>query len=397
MEQKKYDVFISYSRKDYVDEKRNIIPDNVVSKIKDALTEAGISFWFDEEGINHGDEFAKLIIRNIKASHIFIFISTENSNASEWTGREIASAHMMKKHIIPVRVDDSSYNEDVMFYLSILDFIDYKINPEKGLKDLIKAVKTELERYEAEKKRKEEEANKRKELERKREEEKKLLQEQEQQRREMEQKKLIADIKLSCKTLDNEEAKLKLDRENLLLKVEHVSDKDEQNKLRELVNGSSVNSFKYQKEYNAVIKERDKLLEEQNELVTERDNLIKERNKLYDERNKLSASSKQWMEKYSKLQSDLYSANAKITALEASLRYQGNKKTPPPPPQKKWYQTDKFVITLVVVLSLIPLFVIFSNRGSSIDDEDSFKYGADTLAVDTAYVDTLAIDTAAAD
>ena len=139
------------------------------------------------------------------------------------------------------------------------------------------------------------------------------------------------------------------------------------------------------------------MLEEQNELVTERDNLIKERNKLYDERNKLSASSKQWMEKYSKLQSDLYSANAKITALETSLRYQGNKKTPPPPPQKKWYQTDKFVITLVVVLSLIPLFVIFSNRGSSIDDEDSFKYAADTLAVDTAYVDTLAIDTAAAD
>lgn len=151
MEQSKYDVFISYSRKDYVDENKNVIQGNVVSIIKDALTDAGISFWFDEEGINHGDKFAKLIVRNIKASRIFLFISTENANSSEWTGREIASAHMMKKRIIPVRVDDSAYHEDVMFYISILDYVDYKANPEKGIKDLIKAIKTYLtEEQEAE-------------------------------------------------------------------------------------------------------------------------------------------------------------------------------------------------------------------------------------------------------
>lgn len=38
MEQKHYDVFISYSRKDYKDKNNNIIPDNIVSKIKEALT-----------------------------------------------------------------------------------------------------------------------------------------------------------------------------------------------------------------------------------------------------------------------------------------------------------------------------------------------------------------------
>ena len=150
-QQTKYDVFISYSRKDYVDENKNIIPGNVVSRIKDALTDAGISYWFDEEGINHGDKFAKLIVRNIKASRIFLFVSTENANSSEWTGREIASAHMMKKRIIPVRVDDSTYHEDVMFYISILDYVDYKANPEKGIKDLIKAIKAFLaEEQEAE-------------------------------------------------------------------------------------------------------------------------------------------------------------------------------------------------------------------------------------------------------
>ena len=123
LDEQKFDVFISYSRRDYVDEHKNVIPDNVVSRIKNALTTAGISYWFDEEGINHGDKFAKLIVRNIKMSRVFVFVSTENSNNSEWTGREIASAHMMKKHIIPVRIDDSTYNEDVMFYISILDYI----------------------------------------------------------------------------------------------------------------------------------------------------------------------------------------------------------------------------------------------------------------------------------
>lgn len=48
----KKDVFISYSRKDYVDEHNNVIPGNEVMKIKDALTQAGITFWFDEEECN---------------------------------------------------------------------------------------------------------------------------------------------------------------------------------------------------------------------------------------------------------------------------------------------------------------------------------------------------------
>lgn len=57
MEQSKYDVFISYSRKDYVDEAGNVILDNVVSKVKDKLKGAGVSFWFDEDGIYSGQEF----------------------------------------------------------------------------------------------------------------------------------------------------------------------------------------------------------------------------------------------------------------------------------------------------------------------------------------------------
>lgn len=60
--QKEFDVFISYSRKDYVDEQKNVIPGNEVSKVKDALTKAGITYWFDEEGIYSGENFVEKIV-----------------------------------------------------------------------------------------------------------------------------------------------------------------------------------------------------------------------------------------------------------------------------------------------------------------------------------------------
>ena len=53
----KYDVFISYSRKDYVDNDGNVIPNNMLSQIKATFKANGISYWFDEEGIYSGDEF----------------------------------------------------------------------------------------------------------------------------------------------------------------------------------------------------------------------------------------------------------------------------------------------------------------------------------------------------
>ena len=92
-----YDVFISYSRKDYVDENKQVIPGNVISRIKELFDANGISYWFDEDGVFSGDAFAPVIARNIKASKIFLFISSENSNASEWTSNEIATAHAYKK------------------------------------------------------------------------------------------------------------------------------------------------------------------------------------------------------------------------------------------------------------------------------------------------------------
>lgn len=160
---KKYDVFISYSRKDYVDKQKNIIPGNEVTKIKEALAEAGISYWFDEDGIYSGQNFVDKLVTNIENSKVFLFLSTENSNKSEWTCKEIACAAEFKKHIIPVRIDSSPYNKKVLFRIADLDYIEYYTNPHKGMDDMLKSIKEYLEEWAAEEKRILYEENKRKE------------------------------------------------------------------------------------------------------------------------------------------------------------------------------------------------------------------------------------------
>lgn len=144
MKQAKYDVFISYSRKDYVDELDNVIEGNCVSKIKNALSKAGITYWFDEDGIYSGDKFTEKIIENIKASHVFLFLSTRNSCSSHFTSKEIACADELGKYIIPVRIDHTPYNEKILFRIADLSYVDYWKNPQKGIEAVIKSIKTYL-------------------------------------------------------------------------------------------------------------------------------------------------------------------------------------------------------------------------------------------------------------
>ena len=220
----KYDVFISYSRKDYVDENQTVIPGNVVSLIKETFSKEGISYWFDEDGIYSGQNFVEKIVTNIEASQIFVFLSTVNSNNSKYTCKEIASADEFGKHIIPVRIDSSPYNKKVLFRIADLNYIDYSSNPEKGLADLVSSIKAHLEKIKQEEKRRQEEENRRKENEKRKQEELQRQKEEEEKRRQKEQEQLVENIQLACRTLNNEAAKLELDRTNLLLEVKKVTD-----------------------------------------------------------------------------------------------------------------------------------------------------------------------------
>ncbi len=145
MEQSKYDIFISYSRIDYLDEYENEIPGNEISKILQALSDEHITYWIDKKGIDHGANIPVEIENNIKASRIILFLSTSNSNfASNWTLNEIAYAHKISKHIIPVRIDKSQFGEGIGFFLAPSNTIDYYNDPEQKRIDMINAINQQL-------------------------------------------------------------------------------------------------------------------------------------------------------------------------------------------------------------------------------------------------------------
>ncbi|MBO4961934.1 MAG: WG repeat-containing protein [Flavobacteriales bacterium] len=178
----KYDVFISYSRKDYAEEiinekgekEERIIPGNIVSQIIKYLKKNKISYWWDEYGMYSSDEFIEILAEHIAESRILLFISTENSNASKWTPKEISSALHLEKKVIPFRVDNSKYSNSVLFLISDIDFIDYSKDKKKAFKKLEVSIKKILEderlRLEEERKRKEEEERRRQEEEEKKKE-----------------------------------------------------------------------------------------------------------------------------------------------------------------------------------------------------------------------------------
>ena len=213
-----YDVFISYSRRDYKDSKGNVIQGNIISKIKDELKKAGVNYWIDEEGIRAGDEFVESIATYIEKSDIFLFVSSKNSICnSEWTPQEISYASNLDKPIIPFKIDETPYNKcnrkKVAFQLAHRDYIEYYNNPKEKMKTLVKTIKSML--HELEEKRKNEDERLRREKEEKKELERIHAEEQE---------RLISEIRGECEAINKEEIAVEDKREQLLLKAKDITD-----------------------------------------------------------------------------------------------------------------------------------------------------------------------------
>lgn len=247
MKQAKYDVFISYSRKDYVDEHNVVIPGNEVSKIKEALTKARITFWFDEEGMYIGDKFTEKIVESIENSRLFLFISSKNACESPWTSKEIACADEFGKFILPVRIDMTPYNKKIMFRIADLNFIDYGNDPEKGRREVIRSIKVHLKEIKvkeeeslADEKRRKEEL----ELQRKRQEEEKKRQEKilkteteiaalESQRTERQKVVLLKEQELKIAQVDLKDCENKIEKQQKKLQELRGSQISKQKRLGE--------------------------------------------------------------------------------------------------------------------------------------------------------------------
>ena len=109
----KYDIFISYSRKDSA----------TVNRFVKEIVAAGYTVWMDVDGIETGDEFKKKIVSAIKESQVFVFFSSKDSNVSSWTVKEVNVAVNLKKTIIPIKLDNAVYDDSILFDLAGLDYI----------------------------------------------------------------------------------------------------------------------------------------------------------------------------------------------------------------------------------------------------------------------------------
>lgn len=110
----KYDVFLSYSRKDT----------EIADKICQAFNRAGISYFIDRQGIGGGMEFPTVLAKAIKESKVFLFLASKNSYNSKFTQSEIVYAFnkKQKQDILPYIIDGSTLPDELEFTFSAINW-----------------------------------------------------------------------------------------------------------------------------------------------------------------------------------------------------------------------------------------------------------------------------------
>ena len=110
----KYDVFISYSRKDSA----------VAERICKAFDEVGITYFIDLQGISGGFEFPTVLAEAIINCKILLYLASENSYESRFTQSEITFAfnEKPKGSILPYIIDGSTMPPALRFVFSNINW-----------------------------------------------------------------------------------------------------------------------------------------------------------------------------------------------------------------------------------------------------------------------------------
>ena len=106
----KYDIFISYSRKDI----------SVADRICAALEKQKISYFIDRRGIGGGMEFPSVLAEAIQNSKIMLFLASRNSYDSKFTKKEVTFAFNEKPSgcLLPYIIDNSTLPTFLRFTFS---------------------------------------------------------------------------------------------------------------------------------------------------------------------------------------------------------------------------------------------------------------------------------------
>ena len=116
MAEYKYDIFVSYSRKD------KTLVEEFVNRLKVAIPK--LEVWFDLTGIESGDEFDEKIITAIDNSFALLFFHSENSIKSQWTKDEVMYAKNTEKKVVPVLLDGTKLKGWFLFKFGRIDYVD---------------------------------------------------------------------------------------------------------------------------------------------------------------------------------------------------------------------------------------------------------------------------------
>lgn len=117
----KYDIFISYNRKDIA----------VADKICSALDRAGFKFFIDRKGISRGMEFPLILADAICDSELFLFLASHNSYNSKFTNNEITFAfnEKPKQSILPYIIDGSELPRHMRFIFAGINWRNLEEHP----------------------------------------------------------------------------------------------------------------------------------------------------------------------------------------------------------------------------------------------------------------------------
>ena len=109
-----HDVFISYSTKNT----------EHAEAIYERLQNNGVECWFAPENIGTATNFAEEIMLGLKPCKVVVLVFSKDAQASEYVNNEVAAAFDEKKHIVPIKVDDSFPEGRMEFYLSNTQWLD---------------------------------------------------------------------------------------------------------------------------------------------------------------------------------------------------------------------------------------------------------------------------------
>jgi len=106
-----YSGFISYSSND----------ENFVKRLHNDLQGEGVRVWFAPEDLKIGDEFDKVINREIRLRDKLILVLSENSVKSDWVAFEVEQAEEEEKKRHPDWPEDEPLEKPVLFPIQIDD------------------------------------------------------------------------------------------------------------------------------------------------------------------------------------------------------------------------------------------------------------------------------------